>query len=320
MGAQDGGCAHGGGQLAAQRGQPEAQARGRRDRLRHRQLPRPVLREVVLRERGQLDHPLIGGLGGVAEGEQAVVHQHEADGARVGVPRVQLGAQPRQLEAGHDIGNHHDAVAVDLAHALFAAGGVRHRDQGVGMGVVDKFPRQQAVQDRLNGRHGRGRVGQADLQLLRHLQVGELRQCGQPEQVRQAARREARSLDGFEIPAATLDVKDVLVLAEDIRLAHLHRGVAAAVQDERRIAAQQARTVHPLSEIAGERGGFLVIPKAFHGWGLSAKVRSGEGRRKGWDLGYRRVFLRSTFAPSRPGDSITSGPPRPWSRGRWRRR
>ena len=41
-------------------------------------------------------------------------------------------------------------------------------------------------------------------------------------------------LDRLQVPAAAFDVQDVLLVAEDVALADLHRGVAAAVQHQRR--------------------------------------------------------------------------------------
>ena len=53
-----------------------------------------------------------------------MLQQHHADGALAGLLREQLGAQPREVEAGHDVRNDHHLVAVDLGDALLAVGGL----------------------------------------------------------------------------------------------------------------------------------------------------------------------------------------------------
>src|SRR6202023_1618227 len=78
-------------------------------------------------------------------------------------------------------------------------------------------------------------------------------------------RGEARLLDGLEVPAAPLDVEDLFLLAEEIAPAQLDRGVAAAVQHQRAVAAEQARGVDPQPEIAAVPAGFGVVPEALHG-------------------------------------------------------
>src|SRR6185503_12949649 len=62
-----------------------------------------------------------------------------------------------------------------------------------------------------------------------------------------------------------LDVEHVLFLAEEVPLAQLDRGVAAAVQDERAVAAEQARGVDPRTERTGELRRVGVAPEALHG-------------------------------------------------------
>ncbi len=82
--------------------------------------------------------------------------------------------------------------------------------------------------------------------------------------MRQAHRRKIGFLDRFEVTSAALDVEDVLLVAEDIALADLDRGIAPAVQDQRGVAAEETRSVDPLGKIASKARGFLVVPEASH--------------------------------------------------------
>ena len=84
-----------------------------------------------------------------------MLQQHHADRLRPGSARETLGAQPRQVEAGHDVGHTTTDVAIDLAHPLLAVGGVGDREQRVGVRVVDEAIRQDRVQDRLDRRRRR---------------------------------------------------------------------------------------------------------------------------------------------------------------------
>src|SRR6185436_19908722 len=69
-----------------------------------------------------------------------------------------------------------------------------------------------------------------------------------------------------EIPPTSLDVEQLLAIAEEVRGGRLYRGVAAAVQDERWLLSQQPRSVDPEPErISFRSTGFLVVPEALHG-------------------------------------------------------
>src|SRR5690606_34210884 len=61
-----------------------------------------------------------------------------------------------------------------------------------------------------------------------------------------------------------LDVQHLFFLAEEVLVAQLDRGVAAAVQHQRAVAAEQARGVDPRTERTGELRHFRVAPEAFH--------------------------------------------------------
>ncbi len=189
-----------------------------------------------------------------------MVQQHHADGRRPRFGGKALRAQAREVEAGHHVRNDDHEVAVDLADSRLAVGRVGDREQRVGVGVVDVFVGEQRVQDRLDRRRRGARPRHVRRQLVDHVEVGQRRQLREAGEVREAHRREPGFGDRGEVPAAALDVEDVLVVADQVALAQLDRRVAAAVQHERAVAAEQARRVAAQRELARLRGGVVVVP------------------------------------------------------------
>ena len=161
----------------------------------------------------------------------------------LGIALEHLGRDLGEPEARHHVGHEAHALAVDLAAKLGAVVLIDQADHGVGMGVVDELVRQERVQQRLDRRIGRHRIEQVGALDAHHVLVGhlvarqELMQRGEPH------RRQAGRLDRGHVPARALDAEHVGLVAEKIGHAELDRGVAAAVQHERRIAAEQARRV-----------------------------------------------------------------------------
>ncbi len=231
---------------------------------RHGNLPRLLALQVRLGAIDQRDHPFIGLLRRRAEGEDAVVHQHHADGVRARLLRELLSAQPREVEAGHHVGNHDHEVAVDLADAAFAIRRVGDRQHRIGVGVIDVLVWQDRVQDRFHRGRGRGGARGVRGHLVDHLRVGKRWQLREALQVREPHRRKARLLDRLQVPAAALHVEQLLHLAQDVLLRHLDRCVAAAVQHQRLVAPQQPGRVAAHAEVAPACRRVLVVPEALH--------------------------------------------------------
>ena len=189
-----------------------------------------------------------------------LVDKVHADGLRLAVAREDLGAASRQVEARHQVGDHHALVAVNFADALLAIGGVADGQHRVGMGVVDEAVGQAAVQDGLDGRRGCRRLQHVRNELVHHLRIGKGGKARQLEDMVEAHGRKALRLDGLEVPAAALYVKDGLFFAEDILLAAFDGGVAAAVQHQGLVASQQSRGVHAQAQVTLVLRRFLVVP------------------------------------------------------------
>jgi hypothetical protein len=243
-------------------------ARGRAPQLgeRHRirdvgrrrpdgRVPRPRLPQRALRAVDEADHPLVALPGVVGEGEDAVVKEHhplEGREVRAAGPLPDLAGED---EARHHVGDHEHAPAVELLDALLAARRVGEGDDRVGMGVVHEAQGDQRMQDRLDGRIGGRGIEERGALLAHHVSVGERVALRHAQQGGEPHRREAARLDRGEIPAASLDVEDVGLVAVEVVDPELHGGVAASVQHEGGIAPQQARCVGTeLEEILGGLG------------------------------------------------------------------
>src|SRR6185503_1141338 len=100
--------------------------------------------------------------------------------------------------------------------------------------------RQDRMQYGLDRRRRRACAQHVRVELVDHARVGQRREIRELAHVTERNRREACRLYGFQIPAAAFDVEYVLVLAKEILFAELDRGVAAAMQHERFVAAEQA--------------------------------------------------------------------------------
>ena len=79
-----------------------------------------------------------------------MVQQHHAHGMRSRLGGKHLGAEPRQPEARHHVGDDHHALTVDLAYPLRTVRGVGDGDQRIGMGMIDETIGQNGMQDSLH--------------------------------------------------------------------------------------------------------------------------------------------------------------------------
>ena len=201
-----------------------------------------------------------------------MVQQHHAYGGSAGLARILLRAHAREIEAWHDVRDDYDGVAIDLANAPFPLRRVGDGEYRVGMGMVDELVGQAGVQNGFDrGRRCRGPEHMRG-ELVYHLRVWQCVELRQPKQVVQLHRRKSGRLDSLQVPAAALDVQDVFVLAEQILLHQLDRGVAAAVQYQGLVAPEQARTIDAQVELTRALRRFLVVPEAQH-VSLSKKAR-----------------------------------------------
>ena len=142
------------------------------------------------------------------------------------------------------------------------------------MGVVDEFVRQEGVQQRLDRRIGRVGIEQIGALQRHHVLVGQLvAACAHfSSGASFTAGRPAGSMVPMSQPLPLTQRTSQLV-AEEVRHTRLDRGVAAAMQHQPRVAAEQPRRVDAQREIAADalggvmrdhRFGIAVAPEVFH--------------------------------------------------------
>ena len=195
----------------------------------------------ALGDRDGLDHALVALLGGLAEGEDSVALEHH-DGGRAAcngrvVPR--LLARLRETEARHDVGHPEQASAEELAADALASLLVGDREDGVRMRVIDEASGERGVEERLDARRRRVRIEEREPHLVDHLLVGHRREREHALERSHPDRGVARRLDRREVPARALHVDDGDGLAEERPSLRFHAGVAASVENERVVSAEE---------------------------------------------------------------------------------
>ena len=194
-----------------------------------------VFVEIVTRPFHQLEREPVGALVGLTPRDQAVVVQD--DRTRIG----EIGHAAGQLEARPDVRRHGDVVSKDFGNDTPALGLVREGADGIGMNVVDVRRGEKRVQQRLDRGPSFGRVDHAAGEVVDQLFVAHLRARAERQQLVEIQACEPVGVDGGEIRTGCLDPQHRALAAEVVALCQLGRRVAAAVDDELRIAAQQPR-------------------------------------------------------------------------------
>ena len=151
----------------------EVGRRSTRTRRRHDvDAPDRARRREALCAGAVLHHPHVAGLRIVGEGEDPVVQQHDRLARRPHrLERVRHGLGERM--AGHDPRQDRHAVAERVADQRLSIRLVGEHADRVRVRVVDEPVRQECVEQRLDGRRGRGRVEQSRADAVHHLLVGE---------------------------------------------------------------------------------------------------------------------------------------------------
>ena len=92
-------------------------------------------------------------------------------------------------------------------------------------------------------------------------------QLARLEQRAELHRRQALRLDDAHVPAAALDAEHVPLVADEVGGLRLDRGVAAAMQHQPGLAAQQPRRVDAQRQVAADA--FLgIVGDQFFGFGI----------------------------------------------------
>ncbi len=281
-----------------QRRERRRQRRGREDFL-------AAPGEPLLGARHRSDHALVGFPRLGAEGEDAVLYEHQPFDRGIGL--VDLGGFLGEREARHDVGHDAETLAINLGAERFGVGLIGDAQHRGRMGVVDIFLRQESVQQRLDRGVGRAGVEEIGALIAHHVFIGELVALAQLQERLQPHGGQAGRLDIAQIPAAALDAKNLDLVASKIGRFRLHGGVATPMQDEQRVLAEEPRGVNPQGEIARHallgiarhhRLGFLVAPAGFHGAIIEKAWLDGHGESRITILvaAAKRIALTSTIS------------------------
>ena len=272
--------------------QGTAQARQQRRRrsraLRHRRRLAEAVPggQVLLGLPHQLDHPLVALLRCGAEGEEAVLEQHHAlelhaaGGGPLGGGLVEIGAGLGQGEAGHHVGHQHHPLAKHLATDLGGIGLVGQGQQRRGMGVIHEGVGQEGMQQGLHRGVGGGRIDQVVALGRHHRLIAEGFQSPQGAQGLQPHRRVAGRFDRGKVPAGTLHAENGNGFSQQAGHGGLHRGVAAAMQHQIRVGAEQAGRVGAQGQRFGHAPG-AVVGHGRRGLGIGPAVEDGHGTTEG---------------------------------------
>ena len=201
---------------------------------------RAMFCKIRLGARHQVDHTFIGFARCFTKRKYAVLQEHHAYGLRARFARKGLGAILRQVKPGHQVGNHDDAVTVNLPDTRFTVRRIAHGKHRVRMRMVYVIEGQASVQNRLNRGRRRGRPQQMGGHFIDHLRIRQRIKPGEALQMREARRRKTRLLNGFQIPTAALDMKNRLIFTEQIPVKHFYGGIPAAMHYQRLVAPEQA--------------------------------------------------------------------------------
>ncbi len=233
-------------------------ARGRLNQMDARRVG--AVGRVALRAGHGSDHALVARLRGLAEREDAVsVEHHHRRGLPLGDGRVpRLLARASEPEAWHHVRHPHEPAREHLAAHALGLGLIDQREDRVGVCVIDELGGQDRVEQRLDAR-GRGAgVEEREAKSVDHGLIGEGGKARERAEGVEPARGVPRGLDRREVPAGALHAQDVDGLPEERDRARLHRGVAAAVQHQARLPAEEARGVRAHRDVASELGALVL--------------------------------------------------------------
>ncbi len=203
-----------------------------------------------------VERAAVGLLGGVAPDDEAVLGEH--DELEPGVGAHRLADLLGQREPGADVRDPRGRGPEALAHEALAVARAREHVDRVGVRVMDVVGRHERVQQRLDRRARRGRVGLAAGEVGDHVLVGHLVALDEREHLLQAQRREVLRAHRREVAARPLDPHDALLTADVVGRRALRGGVAAAEVRHRTVAAEQVRGEQDLPErVVGHRARVL---------------------------------------------------------------
>ena len=219
-------------------------ARRETHRREHR---RAAARDPGFRQSHQFDHALVRFLRVGSKSKDAVLQQNHAVHVRRCV--VDGSAALREAEARHDIRYQPHAAPERLAAQLRP---VRLIDEAQHRGrvrMVDELVRKKRVQQRFHRGircHG---IDQAGAHEAHHFCVRQCVETPHEAQCLEPYRGKAGGFNRRHVPTGPFDAEHRDLGAHEVGNGGLHRGIAAAMQDEARIAAEQSRRIDAQREV-----------------------------------------------------------------------
>jgi hypothetical protein len=204
----------------------------------------------------------IGFLDGGAPADGPVLLEEQCLGR--GVALEGLRHLARDEEARAPIRKGDDLRPVDLAEHIGRAVVVGEGHDGIGVGVDHRCRGQESVEECLDGRARARRLLQRMRQVVDHLLVAHVLPIEKSEDIVHAHAGEVLLLDALEIRARSLDAKHPHLATAVVTLGLLDRGIPAAPHHQRRLGADEPRSVHEETETVeiADRG---VVPARVHG-------------------------------------------------------
>ena len=135
----------------------------------------------------------------------------------------------RQNKARHNIGHNKHIGAVEIPNTHGAIRCIHDGDDGVSMGVIDKFERDNGVENGLDGRRRCARIKQRAAQGLDHIAITQGCKIRQAPCHIETNRCETWFFNRTEIPATPFDIEHVVRIAKNIGGGGFHRGIAATM-------------------------------------------------------------------------------------------
>ena len=154
----------------------------------------------------------------------------------------------RQAEARPRIGHETEPALEHVGTERLAVGLVDDAQDRGGVGVVDERRRHEGVQQHLDRRYRRQWIEAIAVLYAHEVVVAQAFARAQSLQRFEPHGRKAGGLDGAHVPAGAFDEENVDLVAGKIARFPLEGGIAAAMQDELRIAAEEAGRIDALRQ------------------------------------------------------------------------
>ena len=199
--------------------------------------------DVCGRTLDELDRQPVRLFVGGAPGDEPVVGEHDRPRVRV------LGNALRELEARSQVGHDRDIRPQRVAHRRRRVRRVRERADRVRVDVIDVRCRQKRVQERLDRRSRRFGIDHAAGEIVDHLRVAHRVSLPEQEQLVEPQSGEVMRLARRKVGARAFDPQHPALPAGVVDLDEFRRGVAAAVENERRVGADPARALDEQLEL-----------------------------------------------------------------------